>query len=197
MATPDPSAPGQLALCTFGSMSYFSDGKRFNPLETPGGKMLALWAEEHLKPNLHILEIGCGTGSLSCYLSKLGGKVTGVDIDPVAVKIALQNKDLTGANAHFKVSDLFSSLKKETFDFILFHPPVKRGFPETITTHRTLAGPNYEYFTFFWYRVGGFLRGPKLVASSVQVPPTSLQIAQEAGWDLLNIGPPTWFQKRF
>jgi SAM-dependent methyltransferase len=197
MATHDPTSPspGQLALCRFGSMSYLKDEKRFNPLETPGGKAIALWAEDHLKPDLKILEIGCGTGSLSCYLSLLGAQVVGVDIDPVAIKTALQNRDLTGVNGKFYVSNLFSSLKKEKFDCILFHPPIKKGFPENINDHRILAGPHFEYFTLFWQKVGTYVQGPKLIVSSVQVPRPTLQVAKDAGWELLQVGPPTWFSK--
>lgn len=177
-------------------MSYLKDEKRFDPLHSPGGKALAHWAEEHLKPNLNILEVGCGSGSLSCYLAMLGAEVTGLDIDPVAVQIALQNRDLTGVKVQFKVSNIFSALRREKYDFILFHPPIKRGFPENIPSYRNLAGPNFEYFSIFWRRVNHHLVGPKLVASSVQVPRVTLAMAEEAGWDLLTTGPPAWFTKR-
>jgi ubiquinone biosynthesis O-methyltransferase len=38
--------------------------------------------------NKHVLDVGCGVGSLSLYLTKLGAKVDGIDISSRAIKIA-------------------------------------------------------------------------------------------------------------
>lgn len=40
------------------------------------------------KPGARILELGCGTGSLSCMLAQRGFKVTGIDISESAIALA-------------------------------------------------------------------------------------------------------------
>ncbi len=48
--------------------------------------------EEHLKPGMSVLDLGCGSGILSIIAMLLGAKdATAVDIDPNAVDIAIEN----------------------------------------------------------------------------------------------------------
>lgn len=37
-------------------------------------------------PSLRILDVGCGTGLNTCHFVKLGHKVTGFDLSPVAIR---------------------------------------------------------------------------------------------------------------
>lgn len=41
-----------------------------------------------IKPNAHVLELGCGTGPVACFLAKLGYRVHGIDIVPDAINKA-------------------------------------------------------------------------------------------------------------
>lgn len=53
--------------------------------------------EKYLKPVDHVVDVGCGSGILSIAAGLLGAKsVLGVDIDPVAVKTAIENVKLNG-----------------------------------------------------------------------------------------------------
>lgn len=48
--------------------------------------------EEYQKPSDTVYDIGCGSGILSIISAKLGaGKVVGVDLDPLAVKVSNEN----------------------------------------------------------------------------------------------------------
>lgn len=53
--------------------------------------------EKHIKPGSKMLDIGCGSGILSIASLLLGaGEATGVDIDKLAVKTALENAERNG-----------------------------------------------------------------------------------------------------
>ncbi|MBX4210357.1 methyltransferase domain-containing protein [Candidatus Parcubacteria bacterium] len=63
-----------------------------------------------------VLDIGCGTGELSYYISKRGvKKVTGIDYSDVAIRIAKQN--YTGKNLEYKCEDIGNI--SGTFDVII------------------------------------------------------------------------------
>jgi ribosomal protein L11 methyltransferase len=64
-----------------------------------------------LRPGHHVLDVGCGSGILSIAAAKLGAeRVCGVDIDPVAVRVAGQNAADNGLDLEFKVGDLSSGV---------------------------------------------------------------------------------------
>ncbi|MDY4788195.1 MAG: class I SAM-dependent methyltransferase [Bacilli bacterium] len=70
-----------------------------------------------LKPNSHILDVGCGSGyPIASYLSKLGFKVTGIDISNEMIKKAQQ---LNLPNASFIVEDLLNYKSEERYDAII------------------------------------------------------------------------------
>jgi ribosomal protein L11 methyltransferase len=53
--------------------------------------------EEHVRPGMNMLDVGCGSGILSVAGMLLGAKnATGVDIDRLAVKVAVENGKLNG-----------------------------------------------------------------------------------------------------
>lgn len=58
--------------------------------------------EEHLTPGADLLDVGCGSGILSVAALLLGAdSATGVDIDPLAVKTAVENARLNGVADRF------------------------------------------------------------------------------------------------
>jgi len=74
-----------------------------------------------------VCDLGCGTGVLSCGAALLGADyVLGVDIDPAAVAIAVENASVLGVSPTFRVGgitdpDLFSSVAP--FDTVVMNPP--------------------------------------------------------------------------
>jgi len=73
----------------------------------------------------HILDVGCGTGSLTRILATVATKVKGIDAVDDAIRIASE-RGAGFANLEFSVADVFSTpLENEAYDFMHvreFHP---------------------------------------------------------------------------
>ncbi len=68
--------------------------------------------DQFAAPSQTVLDIGCGSGILSIAAVLLGAeRATGIDIDPVAVKVAQENAALNGLSA--KTEFLVGNLNKE------------------------------------------------------------------------------------
>lgn len=57
--------------------------------------MCILHLKKYMKPNMYIIDVGCGSGILSIAAGKLGAKrVEAIDVDKAAVKVAKENVEL-------------------------------------------------------------------------------------------------------
>jgi len=67
-----------------------------------------------------ILEFGSGRGELSIAVSKLGGKVTGIDIGGDLVELAKKTANLNKAECRFSVGSVVElNFEDESFDFVI------------------------------------------------------------------------------
>ena len=67
-----------------------------------------------------ILDMGCGTGSLSIVLAELGHKVTGIDLSPAMISHAQAKATRYGFQIEFDVMDAaFPQLPNRQFDVII------------------------------------------------------------------------------
>jgi 2-polyprenyl-3-methyl-5-hydroxy-6-metoxy-1,4-benzoquinol methylase len=67
-----------------------------------------------------LLDIGCGTGSLSLVLAGLGYDVTGIDLSPAMLARAESKAKLSGFTIHFQAMDAaFPQLPPQHFDVIV------------------------------------------------------------------------------
>ena len=67
-----------------------------------------------------VLDIGCGTGSLSVVLAALGHTMTGIDLSPSMISLARKKAEALGYPIKFHVMDAASPrLPKEHFDAIV------------------------------------------------------------------------------
>jgi SAM-dependent methyltransferase len=65
------------------------------------------------------LEIGCGTGTDSVFLSKKGFDTTAIDVSPIAIEMAEKNAARQKAEVKFKVFDFLSrELPKNEYGFV-------------------------------------------------------------------------------
>jgi SAM-dependent methyltransferase len=66
------------------------------------------------------LELGCGTGPLSCMLAELGANVTGIDISVLAIQKANEISEARSLHIDFKVGDLCRDhLPSAEYDLII------------------------------------------------------------------------------
>lgn len=71
-------------------------------------------------PTTNILDIGCGTGSLSIVLAELGHKVTGIDLSPAMISRAETKAATYGFQIAFHIMDAaFPQLPSGEFDVIV------------------------------------------------------------------------------
>jgi 2-polyprenyl-3-methyl-5-hydroxy-6-metoxy-1,4-benzoquinol methylase len=71
-------------------------------------------------PKATILDVGCGTGSLSVILARLGHRVTGIDLSPSMISLARSKAVTLGLEVEFHVMDAASShLPGKQFDAIV------------------------------------------------------------------------------
>ncbi|MBR9676379.1 methyltransferase [Candidatus Woesearchaeota archaeon] len=104
-----------------------------------------------------ILEVGIGSGYISCELAKLDsvGEVLGVDINPEAVAYAKENS--SHPKVKYKISDLFGSVSG-VFDFVVCNPPYlpqDKGI-EDISLYGGKKG--YEFIDTFLRSVEPYLK---------------------------------------
>lgn len=76
-------------------------------------------------PEEEILDMGCGCGVIGITVAKVRprSRVTMVDINPTAIKLAKENIETNSVtNATAINSDLYSGLEGQKFDLIISNP---------------------------------------------------------------------------
>lgn len=66
----------------------------------------ALRQSRFINSAVSALEIGCGTGPISCFLAKQGFAVEGIDISQTAIEIAQKNAGQMGLTIDFRQADV-------------------------------------------------------------------------------------------
>jgi release factor glutamine methyltransferase len=81
-----------------------------------------------------LLDVGTGSGVCAIFASRLGYRVTAVDINPEAVRCARINALLNHVETRIEVlhGDLFEPVAAHRFDVVLFNPPFFRGQPRNL-----------------------------------------------------------------
>lgn len=104
------------------------------------------YLEQNIIPSETLLELGSGTGLISVIASKRQAKVTAVDKSVAAVENTSLNAKANNVMVDVIQSDLFESLKKRTFDWIIINPPYYARDPETESDLAWYCGKDFEYF---------------------------------------------------
>jgi len=106
------------------------------------------------KPSGHGLDMGCGSGVLSLVLSSFCEHVTAVDINPRALEVSRFNSALNNVrNIAIRESDLFSALKGQQFDHIVFNSPTN----EEGDSYRNLLEAGEPVLTRFFMHLANHL----------------------------------------
>jgi 2-polyprenyl-3-methyl-5-hydroxy-6-metoxy-1,4-benzoquinol methylase len=67
-----------------------------------------------------VLEVGCGTGSATVALAEQGARVTGVDIDDGALKVAERRLAVHGLKADLRLANATDVASAQEFDFVIY-----------------------------------------------------------------------------
>ena len=89
------------------------------------GTLLMLESLESSLPKkpLKVLDMGCGDGIISAWLAKRGHLVTAVDVSAFAIEACKRTLAINGLEGRVLLSDVFSALEEEQFDWIISNPP--------------------------------------------------------------------------
>lgn len=112
-------------------LTFHSTYGLFSPKEIDFGSFLLLKHVGGLKPDAHVLDIGCGYGALGITIAKLipEGMVHMVDKDFVAIEYAQKNAQANSTpNTSIYLSNGLSHVPpQENFDLIVSNIPAKVG----------------------------------------------------------------------
>ncbi len=98
--------------------------------EEPAGPLIELIDRDLIKP-CRAIDLGCGTGTNTCYLASRGFDATGVDISPEAVRLAAEKAANRGLKCNFISADLLDELPEidGKFDFAVDWEVLHHIFP--------------------------------------------------------------------
>lgn len=118
----------------------------FYPHFTISTKLFMEFLEQKELKGKRFLELGCGTALISVLAAKKGAKVFATDINPKAIENAQLNAEKNGVELETIHSDLFDSVPKQQFDYIIINPPYYPKKPHSEAEKAWYCGENFEYF---------------------------------------------------
>jgi release factor glutamine methyltransferase len=128
-----------------------------------------------------VLEMGCGTGLVTCHCAAAGAAVVAADINPRAVECTRRNLERNSLLARVVLSDLFGSVP-ESFDTVLFNPPYVAAEEEDLLSKAWAGGPRgTEVLDMFLCQAPSHLRpgGHLIVLLSTEMEPAALSALLE------------------
>ncbi len=106
------------------------------------------------------LDICCGAGTQSIYLSRKRFNVVGIDISPTAIKTAKRRSKIHAVKANFVIGNSFQlPFKERIFDFIFdrgcfHHVPPRERLEYVSGVNRVLRNNGKMHITAFCYKNG-------------------------------------------
>lgn len=122
-------------------------------------ELVDLIVSENQKPDLHVLDVGTGSGAIAIALARnlRFPKITAIDISPSAIKVAKENARRLHADIDFMIADIFRYEATEKFDIIVSNPPYiaekeKGGMERNVLEHEphsALFVPDTDPLVFY------------------------------------------------
>jgi len=76
--------------------------------------------DKYLQPNMKVLDVGCGIGTISLYVATKGNEVFGIDISEKAISAAQKSAELLDIkNVCFRAVNFLDTDFAEKFDFLI------------------------------------------------------------------------------
>ena len=110
-----------------------------------------------------VLELGCGSGMISLFLSRKSAVVTATDINKTAVENTKKNAELNRLKLEVIESDLFEKVDGNQFDCIIINPPYYPKKPQNEKEMAWFCGEDHEYFQKLFNQMNEF----KLAKTSI------------------------------
>lgn len=110
-------------------LDFASEGGIFSKDRIDLGTQILLSSLE-LPDSGTVLDMGCGYGAIGISIAKMSPclRVTMVDVNHSAIKLARENALRNGVEAEVLRSDLYSALEGRYFDVIVSNPPLAAGY---------------------------------------------------------------------
>lgn len=157
----------------------------FFPHFTLSTRFLMSFLELQDLVGVSFLELGCGTGMISCLAAKKGAKVLATDINPTALENARRNAVLNHVELDTLHSDLFNDIPQQHFDYIVINPPYYPKNPKDDAEKAWFCGENFEYFQKLFSTMAPFVRIDTVVLMVLSEDcdlKTIQYLAEENGW---------------
>jgi len=119
--------------------------------------------QKEVLQGMSFLELGCGTGMISCLAAQKGAKVLATDINPRALENTKRNAELNKVEVETLHSDLFDSIPSQTFDYVVINPPYYPKNPVDDAERAWFCGENFEYFQKLFATMAPFVRPDSFV----------------------------------
>lgn len=116
-----------------------------------------------------LLELGSGSGLITCWTAREGAKVLAIDVNSTAVdntRLNIEMNSLKSA-ATAVVSDLFENVASQLFDVIVVNPPYYPKNPKTAAEQAWYCGEGFEYFKRFFQQLSAYLHAETTVLMSL------------------------------
>jgi release factor glutamine methyltransferase len=135
----------------------------FHPGLFPSTRFLLSFLQKQNLASKSFLELGCGSGLISVWAAKQKAKVSGSDLNPVAVRVSKENAQRNGVNIVVFQSHLFHGIPSTKFDWIVINPPY---YARKANNDEELAwncGENFEYFVQLFFELPNYIHADSKV----------------------------------
>ncbi len=126
----------------------------FHPGLFPSTRFILSYLKRQNLVSQSLLELGCGSGLISVWAAKQKAEVTSCDLNPVAVNACRANANHNKVEVKTFQSDLFDSVPKMQFDWIVINPPY---YAKAVANDEELAwncGADFEYYIKLFSELG-------------------------------------------